>query len=274
MPRIQSAFLLLIALSPAAAAAAQADRLSSRELSEINWMEFREFVPAKVNTVLLPTGTLEAHGVINNGADILAPVAIAQKIAEEVNALVAPAIPYGMTGSLDAYPGSFTVSEEAYRAYAREVIRGMAKMGFRNIVVINGHGLNQGKILGQLAAEVGQTMKVRTLVINWWALTADITLEVFGEDGGHAGWNENAMIQAINPRLVQKHRYSDALAAPLPAPDAYFTYPSATSIMLYKEGEGYVKFDQAKADEYFRKVCAKVAKLIVETRRLWDAADV
>ena len=39
----------------------------------MNWMEFREVVPAKVQTVLLPTGTVEAHGVANNGADVTVP---------------------------------------------------------------------------------------------------------------------------------------------------------------------------------------------------------
>src|SRR5947209_11166892 len=43
------------------------DVVSTRELERINWMEFKEAVPSKVQTVLLPTGTLEPHGVINNG---------------------------------------------------------------------------------------------------------------------------------------------------------------------------------------------------------------
>ena len=84
-------------------------------------MEFKEVVPSKIDTVLLPTGTLEPHGVINNGADIVAPVAMARELARESNALIAPAIPYGITGSMDAYPGSFSISEDAYRSYVREV---------------------------------------------------------------------------------------------------------------------------------------------------------
>ena len=74
-------------------------------MNDLNWMEFRELVPAKVATVLLPTGTLEAHGVENNGADNTAPVAIARQMAPRVNALVAPVLNYGVTGSLDAYAG-------------------------------------------------------------------------------------------------------------------------------------------------------------------------
>src|SRR5574340_1720313 len=139
---------------------------TSREMADLNWMEFRELVPAKVQTVLLPTGTLEAHGVENNGADILAPVAMAKEIAPRVNALVAPVVPYGVTGSLDAYAGGMTISEQAYRAYVGDVLNGLARQGFRNIIVINGHGGPQTAILNELAEQTGLAHRVRTLVTN------------------------------------------------------------------------------------------------------------
>ena len=37
-------------------------------------------------------------------------------------------------------------------------------------------------------------------------------------------------------------------------------------------GQGYPKFDAAKAKVYFRKVCDKVADLVKDTIRRWDAA--
>src|SRR5258706_8579213 len=264
--------LCFVAVVGNSAAAQTPDAVTTREMSDINWMEFKEVVPSKINTVILPTGTLEPHGVINNGADITAPVAIARKIAREVNAMIAPIIPYGITGSMDAYPGAFSNCEPAYRAYVRDVLLGVAKTGFRNIVVINGHGGPQPAVLNQLATEIGQEKHVRTLVINWWSYASDVTLSVFGEDGGHAGWNETAFVQAIDPKLVHKERYSNDLATPNALPGTCSAYPAPSSIGLYKEGQGYVKFDQAKADEYFAKVNQKIAKLIIDTRRKWDIA--
>jgi creatinine amidohydrolase len=270
------ALSLLVPIALIAAAVAMAaqvsDVVSTRELADINWMEFKEVVPAKVSTVIVPTGTLEPHGVINNGADITAPVAIARKIAREVNAMVAPVIPYGITGSMDAFPGAFSISETAYRAYVRDVLAGLAKTGFRTIIVVNGHGGPQTAVLNDVAAQVGREKHVRTLVVNWWSYAADVTLAVFGEDGGHAGWNETAFIQAIDPKLVHRERYSDDLATPNPPPGTYSAYPAPSSIGLYKPGEGLVKFDQAKADDYFSKVCDKIARLVIETRRKWDMA--
>lgn len=160
--------VLLLAAAPVPMAAP-----STRDLARINWMELREWVPSRVETVLLPLGTLEAHGVTANGADILAPVAIA---------------------------------------------------------------------------------------------------EVLGEDGGHAGENENAFMLAIDPALVHKERYSPDLATANPAPNTWIAYPNPSSIGLYKEGQGYPRFDAAKAKVYFAKVNDKVAALVQDTIRKWDAA--
>src|SRR3954471_2925886 len=106
---------------------------STRQMERINWMEFGEWVPGRIKTVLLPLGTLEAHGAIANGTDIIAPVAIAGAIAERVNAMIAPVVAYGFTGVLDAYPGGLTIPEDVYRGYVRAVVAGLAGTGFRNI---------------------------------------------------------------------------------------------------------------------------------------------
>ena len=245
---------------------------STRELERINWLEFAELVPAKIDTVLLPLGTLEPHGVAANGTDIIAPVAMARAIAERVNAMIAPVVAYGFTGILDAYPGSFTIPEDAYRAYVRAVVAGLAKNKFKNIVLLNGHGGGQTAILSALAQEVGRETGTRILAVNWWSYCSDITREIFGEEGGHAGDNETAYVMAIDSALVQKERYDPEMATAMPMPNTWSAYPFPSSIMLYKKGEGYPKFDRAKAKRYFAKVNDKIARLIEETIRKWDMA--
>jgi creatinine amidohydrolase len=265
--------VICVALNSAAGLAqAQKDSVPVRELDRINWMEFKEVVPARVQTVLLPTGTLEPHGVINNGADNTAPAAIARRIAPRVNAMIAPTLPYGITGSLEAYPGAFQISESAYRPFVKQLLEGLAKNGFRNIIILNGHGGPQTAVLNAVAAEVAAERRVRTLVVNWWSFASDVTKEVFGEDGGHAGLNETAFIQAIDPTLVHPERYRADLATAYPAPGTWSAAPFPSSIGLYQPGQGYPKFDQRKADEYFTKVTDKVAALVSDTIRKWDMA--
>jgi creatinine amidohydrolase len=246
--------------------------ISTREMERVNWMEFREYVPARIRTVLLPAGTLEPHGVINNGADITAPLAMARKIAPRVNAMIAPALPYGITGSMEAYPGAFQITEAAYRPFVKQILEGLAKNGFKNIIILNGHGGGQTAALNAVAAEVSAEQHVRTLVINWWSFASDVTKEVFGEDGGHAGLNETAFVQSIDPTLVHAERYNADLATAYPAAGTWSATPFPSSIGLYQPGQGYPKFDQKKADEYFNKVTDKVTNLINEVVRKWDMA--
>lgn len=244
---------------------------STRELERINWMEFREWVPDKIDTVLLPLGTLEPHGVTANGTDIIIPLRMAREIAPRVNAMIAPVVPYGFTGSLDAYPGSFTIPENVYREYVRAVLVGLARNKFRNIVILNGHGSGQTAVLAALAQEVGRETNTRILTVNWWSYCADVCQEVFGEDGGHAGNTETAYMLAIDPDLVQKKRYSGPKMATA-IPTTWSAYPFPSSILLYKEGEGYPNFDSAKAQTYFKKVNDKVARLVEETIEKWNMA--
>jgi creatinine amidohydrolase len=254
--------------------ARSANEPSTRDMERINWMEFGEWVPSRIKTALLPLGTLEAHGAIANGTDIIAPVAIARAIASRVNAMIAPVVPYGFTGVLDAYPGSFTVPEEVYRSYVRAVLIGLAGNKFRNLVMLNGHGGGQTAILSALAQEVGRETSTRILVVNWWSYCSDICQEVFGEDGGHAGNTETAFMLAIDPALVQQQRYSGPeMATAIPAPNTWSAYPFPSSILLYKEGEGHPVFDGGKARTFFDKVNDKIARLIEDTVRKWDMAE-
>ncbi len=284
MKKIVTIILLLITLPNLAAGQIMSktqsqnqtkkDLVSTREMDRINWMEFKEVVPSKIQTVLLPTGTLEPHGVINNGADNTAPMAIAQTIAQRVNGMIAPTLPYGITGSMQAYPGAFQITEEAYRPFVKQILQGLAKNGFKNIIILNGHGGGQTAVLQSVAAEVAHEQKVRTLVINWWSFASDETKQVFGEDGGHAGLNETAFIQAIDPTLVHPEKYNDDMATAYPTAGTWSATPFPSSIGLYQKGQGYPKFDQKKADEYFVKVTDKVANLINEVVRKWNLAGV
>src|SRR4051794_8977559 len=204
---------------------------STREMERINWQEFAEWVPEKIATVLLPLGTVEAHGCGPNGTDIIAPRELTRAIAPRLNAMVAPVIPYGFTGILDAYPGGFTVPEEAYRAYVGAVLVGLAKNKFRNLILLNGHGGGQTAILSGLAQEVGRETNTRLLVVNWWSYCEDVTQEVFGEHGGHAGNSETAYMLAVDPALVDKKKYSGPeMATAIPAPNTWSAYPFPSSI--------------------------------------------
>ena len=262
-----------LAAAAAAPAAAQTKPPTTREMALLCWQEFGELVPARVRTVLVPFGSLEPHGVIPNGTDSLAPEAMARDIAARVDVLIAPTLNYGMTEAMKAYPGAVSISAEAYAPFAEAVLDNLALQGFKNLIVLNGHGGNTA-VLNAAATKVANARRVRVLVVNWWTLADDITKAVFKQNGGHAGNNETAYVQAILPQHVHPERYRPEMAEPNAPAGAYYAVPVASTILLYEKGQGYPTFDAAQAKEYFRKVNDRVAELVLDTIGKWDAAGI
>ena len=268
---IFSLLVSLLAVTPMSLAQGTQE-LPSRYMDELNWVHFREIVPAKVRTVLLTTGTLEPHGVTANGADNLAPKKIAETIAGDpgINALIAPHIPYGVTGGMAPYPGATHIPEDVYEPYVRAVLLGLVRNGFQNIIVINGHGGPQTALLMKVSREISLAHEVNTLVVNWWSTCSKAAVEVFGNRGGHAGENETAFIQAINPKLVHPELLEKLAASPVPPPASWQATPFESSISMYERGKGFPgDFDQAKADEYFKQVTECVGHLVRGTLAKW-----
>jgi creatinine amidohydrolase len=262
-----------LAAAAAAPAAAQTKPPTTREMALLCWQEFGELVPARIRTVLVPFGSLEPHGVIPNGTDSLAPEAMARDIAPRVDALIAPTLNYGVTEAMKAYPGAVSIAAETYAPFAEAVLDNLALQGFKNLIVLNGHGGNTA-VLNAAATKVANTRRVRVLVVNWWTLADDITKAVFKQNGGHAGNNETAYIQAILPQHVHPERYRPEMAEPNAPAGAYYSIPVASTILLYEKGQGYPTFDAAQAKEYFRKVNDRVAELVLDTIGKWDAAGI
>ncbi|RMF63576.1 MAG: creatininase family protein [Calditrichaeota bacterium] len=264
--------VVVFMLCVARATDAQESTPSTREMNLITWQEFHELVPAQIETVLLPVGTLEPHGVLPNGSDNLAPEAMAREIAARVNALIAPTLNYGVTGSMKAFPGAFEISEQAYRLFVADILKGLAENKFKNIIVLNGHGGPQTAILRSVADAASEKYRVRILVINWWSLASEDIFAVFGENGGHAGNNETAYVQAIVPQHVHPERYSKEMATAFPKGTSWHAVPFPSSIGLYEKGQGYPTFDEKQAKAYFKRVNDRVAALIEEIIHKWDLA--
>jgi creatinine amidohydrolase len=97
-------------------------------------------------------------------------------------------------------------------------------------------------------------------------------LKIFGEDGGHAGWNETAFIQAIDKSLVKQRLYSREMEMPRAAAGTWTAFPHPAPIILYQPGQGSVQFDQGKADAYFAAVVQRMTSFTRDIIARWDRA--
>ena len=237
-----------------------------KRIKYLNHIELGKLVPETIDTVLLPVGTMEAHGVIPIGTDILIPDAMAERIAAEVDLLVAPTIPYGITHSLYGHPGGVTVANEVFQAYVYDVVRSLANTGFEKVIVLNGHG-GQIRELADALYDANRKLGVKTLLINWWFDTEEERKRYLGREGGHAASDETAPIMAIDPALVRQDLYDEEM---ITKKTGFFSaYPYPGSIITYADGDWSLNFDEESCRAYFDAVTAKVVDFIRLVLRKW-----
>ncbi|MBU8932841.1 MAG: creatininase family protein [candidate division Zixibacteria bacterium] len=237
-----------------------------RQLQRLNWPEIKELVPDKIDTAILPVGTVEAHGSSCVGTDNFIPENIADGIAERVEALIAPTINYGITKSLYRYSGGLTIKPENFEAYLFDVLTSLTETGFKNIIIMNGHGGNNSS-LKTVAHDFHKKHRANIGVIHWWALCGKMTEEFFGHVGGHGGTDETAMVMAVDPDLVDEQAYDPEMAYTfVPGADVY---PVPGTILLYKENEGYPEFDVDRARQYREQVVAQVGEFVESVIARW-----
>ncbi len=198
----------------------------TRKLWEWPWQWVHEYVPDQVHRVILPVGTMEAHGVIPLATDTLIPLALAESCAKELESVIAPPVYYGLTSSLRWYPGSMTMKESVFEAYLYSILEGLAHMGFYEILVFNGHG-GQTAQIASCAKKLHHATRVRILVVQWWEIEMPDDVHPLPEPGGHGGRAETALIRAAFPELCYSsfntstllaHRHRGFHVYPFPGP--------------------------------------------------------
>jgi creatinine amidohydrolase len=241
-------------------------------LSDLSWEAFRDRVPDPVDTVLVPVGTIEAHGAMALGTDTIIPAALARDLAPRLGALTAPAIAYGVTNSLLPYPGSTTVSSATFQAYLYEAAAGLVDAGFRRVVLLNGHGGQSSEVAG-VVRRLWTEKQVYTVAIEWWGFVEALSHEIYGDvASGHSGVEETAMVLAIAPDGVdgarhtairRTHRNPGVMARPFPA-----------SIILdrpEKNDDGAPVLDPDKARRFYDGTLVAVEAGIRSVFEGWDA---
>lgn len=238
-----------------------------RRLGYLNHNELRKLVPDEIDTVIVPIGTVEAHGITPLGTDVIIPEAMAERVAPQVDAIIAPTVPYGITRGLAGHPGTISIQPDVFQAYVGDLLRSLADIGFTRIVVLNGHG-GQTDQLKDVIFDAHRETGAKTLLIDWWYETDDIRNEVLEREGGHAGADETACIVAIDPSLVKRELYDENMKTAYSK--AFSAYPFPGTIITYTKGDSSLNLDEAKCRTYFDQVTARVTSIIKEVTAKWN----
>ena len=159
-------------------------------IAEMNWMQLEQHVKHDRRAVL-PIGSTEQHAQLSLCVDSILAERVSVEAAQTIDVPVFPAIQYGFTPSFVDYPGTVTLSLATLCALVCEVLDSMVRSGFRQIVIVNGHGGNspaQSAVLEWLNKNRGVQVKWH----NWWnAPKTWAKVKAIDPVASHASWMEN-----------------------------------------------------------------------------------
>lgn len=159
-------------------------------LEQMNWMQVEGYLK-KEDRLVLVLGCTEEHGYYSVGTDTQCPWEIARVACEEEGVVLAPALPYGPSDGLMAYPGTVSLGNKTYLDVIDQILRSFIGHGFRRILILNGHGGNKiaERLLGGYREENSDVMvKFRS-----WYLLPNVMkfMEKLGaSEAHHATWIE------------------------------------------------------------------------------------
>jgi creatinine amidohydrolase len=183
------------------------------ELDEMSWPEVEAELAAGRDTVVIAFGATEQHGPhMPLATDALIGDHLARLVAERLNAFVAPTVRIGCSEHHLEFPGTLSISEATFHGLVGDVVRSLARGGFRRVVLLPTHGGNF-RPLAAAIEKLGATpdIEIRALTdLGALLVIAQLGAEEYnvplGEGGLHAGEWETSMLAAIRPDLVHLER--------------------------------------------------------------------
>jgi creatinine amidohydrolase len=176
-------------------------------LEEISMKEFERKVK-KIKTVIIPVGSLEAHGAhLPLGTDTIEVYEIAKKVAGLVDVFVAPPLFYGICRSTSKHPGTVGITGNTLRNLIRDIIKSLNANNLKNFIIISGHASSI-----HLAAlqEAGESMleempsDVNISIVSAYDLAQQAASNICETDNdSHAGELETSLMLHLKPYLVK-----------------------------------------------------------------------
>jgi len=169
------------------------------------WQDVQEYLE-KRNDVVLPVGGTEQHGPSGPlGTDLIIAEELANDLGEERRAMVAPAIPFGVSQVHGAFPGTIAVRPATVLALVTDAIESLAQQGFRRFLLVNAHHGSKAILQAACTQVHAQIADARCLSVQWWELpeAKSVLMEMFGaREGHHATPGELSIVRRFYPRAV------------------------------------------------------------------------
>jgi creatinine amidohydrolase len=211
-------------------------------LGNITWPELRERL-AQNPIVFIPCGATEQHGPhLPLSVDVHLSTCMATAVADLVDGLVAPTLPYGYksmprSGGGPFFPGTINLDGHTLSCVIRDIAREWHRHGVRKLVFFDGHFENQWFITEgiDLAMRELRDPTFRVMRLQYWDFFTEDTLEQVFPSGDfssialeHAAVIETSLMLHFRPELVRKELIPNNASA---NPPPYDVFPAKRSFV-------------------------------------------
>lgn len=200
-------------------------------LNEMSWVDVEDYLKGN-DIILVPVGSTEQHGTAGPlGLDTYVAIALVEDAARKTGVICTPPIWFGDSTHHLGFAGTISIRTETFSEYVKDVIRSLAKHGFKKIIIVNGH---KGVNLPALSAAV---RNIKEFELPHLFLAVIDPLKIGMEAAGvrekkehHAGELEISHIMYKFPHLIKRGKI------PKEEPDFEKMYSKYMQSDLFKGG--------------------------------------
>lgn len=181
-------------------------------LHEITWEDARDYLLEK-DTILIPFGTTEQHGPAGPlGLDGYVAVGLAEDAAREAGVLAAPPLWYGDSSHHLGFQGTISLRTETLMQVVYDMVRSLARHGFKRILMINGHKMTNLPALTSAARNIREfeCPEVRIAIADPMFLARGIARKIKETNEHHAGELEVSQVYYKFPHTIKPEKFSTA----------------------------------------------------------------
>ncbi len=158
-------------------------------LEDLNWMDVEQYLKQDDRLVLV-LGACEQHGHLSLLSDVRIPLALADAASLQMGVLVAPPLNFGASPYFLSYPGTLSLRASTLLDVVEDLVRSAYGQGFRRLLVLNGHGGNDGART-RLYELANQLDGLRLAWYAWWTSHSVVSVaQQHGLKPSHANWLE------------------------------------------------------------------------------------
>ena len=237
-------------------------------LGETGWKTVRD---QQYTMAILPWGATEAHnyhlpfGTDNIETEFIARMSAQKAWGKGIRAVVLPVIPFGVnTSQLDIYM-TINMNPTTQLRVLEDVLMSLSNHNISKIIVFNGHGGNDFKLL--IRELQPKFPEIFMMQLNWYEVVP--LKDYFEEAGDHANEMETSVMMHIVPDLVlplKEAGSGNAKTSRFSArKEGWVWFPRAWTQVTRDTGIGNPKKATAqKGEKYLEVITDKIADFLAE----------